>query len=319
MKNVPGLGRLELVATLTLSLVFGVIAGILGLVLWYSGASGISGVALALGFSVALILVQWYIGPSLIRMLTRMKEMAAGEYPQIHAAVERLAREAGIPKPKLYVVYDGSPNAFAFGRTQASSGIAVHTGLLNALDEREVEGVLAHEIGHIKHRDVVVMTIASVLPVLLYYLVIIFAPRDRDRGAGSAMLVFFGAMIAQFLGRLLVMWLSRKREYYADAFSAYVTQSPRSLMSGLAKITYGAARAQPSEQADAMRAFYIADPKQHEDLRGVAQLISRGSSEQLEAAIKEERKRGAMQFFMTHPLTANRLLALARIEKEIGG
>jgi heat shock protein HtpX len=317
--EVSGLGKLKLIQYFTMSLVFSVIAGILSLVLVYSGASGAGGILFAVMLSFVMLFVQWLIGPWLIRMMTGMKELAPAQAPELHQLLERLASDAGVPKPKLYVVNDPAPNAFAFGRTQASSGVAVHAGLLQTLDKKEVEGVLAHEIGHIKHRDVLVMTCASVLPIMLYYIVLVMGAggRDRDRGFGSGILVFLGAQFASFLGQLLVMWLSRQREYYADAYSAYATKNPTALMSGLAKISY--AMPQDAQKNASMSAFYISDPKPEEQ-RGmyeIARAIASGNEARLVGQIEAEKKRGFLEVFMTHPMTAKRLDALMRIRDEL--
>jgi len=239
MIQTQGLAKLKFIQFFTLSLVFSVIAGILAVVLYSSGAQGFGGIMFALILSGIMLFIQWMLGPTLIKMMTKMKEINANDAPELHEMVGRFAKEAGIPKPKVFVVNDNTPNAFAFGRTQGSAGIAVHTGLLQILDKDEIEGVIAHEIGHIKHRDVTVITLASVLPIMLYYIVLVMGSgRDRDRGIGNFIMVFIAAQFVSFLGSLLVMWLSRQREYYADAFSAYVTRKPTALMSSLAKIIY---------------------------------------------------------------------------------
>ncbi|MFH0970928.1 MAG: zinc metalloprotease HtpX [Candidatus Micrarchaeota archaeon] len=322
MHAVEGISNLNLKIMLTSMLVFGVIAGILGAVLYYSGVRGMSGIYVWMGISLLFILIQWYFGPNLIKWITKARELAPNESPKLHHMVESLAHKARIPKPKLYVVNNPAPNAFAFGRTQSSAGIAVHTGLLDTLDEDELEGVIAHEIGHIKHRDVIIMTLASALPVILYYLVIIFGSGDnRERGIGSTIMVFVGAFIAQFIGQLLVLWLSRSREYYADAFSAYATGKPSALMSGLAKITYKMeiAKPQPSSASNAMRAFYIADPSGESRgiIREIASAIASGNESHLVEAIEKEKKMGRREWLMTHPLTGKRLEALLKIKKQM--
>lgn len=313
-----GLFGLNIRILLTSALVLGVIAGLLGLILLYSGITGEGAIYVWLIISFAFIFIQWYIGPVLIKWVTGAREVAPAEAPKLHSMLDRLSREAGIPKPKLYVVQDNNPNAFAFGRTQGSSGIAVHTGLLNTLDESEVEAVLAHEVGHIKHRDVLVMTIASALPVILYYAVLVFGGRgDRERGIGGILLTFVGAIIAQFIGQLLVMWLSRSREYYADAFAAYATGRPEHLMSALAKITY---KIKPSEENSGLKSLYIADPAAQEkaNIMEIARAIAAGDPKLIESAIENEKKNAsALELIMTHPLTSKRLEALWKIRKGI--
>ncbi|MEM3030924.1 MAG: M48 family metalloprotease [Candidatus Micrarchaeia archaeon] len=310
---------LSLRVLLTSTLVFGVVAGVLGVLLWSSGASGAEGVGLWLGVSLTFLFAQWWFGPALIRWSTGASEVSEHEAPRLHAMVGRLAALAGVPKPKLLVVRNPTPNAFAFGRTQASSYVAVHTGLLERLGEKEVEAVLAHEIGHIKHRDVLVMTVASALPVMLYYAFILFGGslfggRDREE-RGGFIAVWLGAVAAQFIGSLLVMFLSRTREYYADAFSAYATGEPLALASALAKITYFPVRAGAANAA--VKALYIAEPGARGLSHELAAAIAHGDERALHEAIEKEKGHGAFELFMTHPPTWKRLEALMRIRGEI--
>jgi heat shock protein HtpX len=321
MIQVSGLTKLKFIQWFTLSLVFGVIAGIMAVVLWYSGASGFGGLLFAVILSFIMLFIQWLIGPWLIKAMTRMREVKPSEAPELHELVSRLSKEAGIPKPTLYVVNDATPNAFAFGRTQGSAGVAVHSGLLKILNKDEVEGVIAHELGHIKHRDMMVMTLASVLPIMLYYIVIVMGSgsRDRDRGGfGNIILLFMAAQFASFLGQLLVMWLSRQREYYADAFSAYLTRKPVSLMSSLAKISYS----MPTnmQKNTSLSAFYISDPSvaEKQSMHEIATAIGHGNEKRVRSEIEREKKRGFLELFQTHPLTVKRLDALLKIRKDLG-
>lgn len=319
-----GLGKLETIAFLTMLLVFGFIVFIFGAALWWSGVSGFTGILMAFVFSGIVILIQWYLGPILIKSMTNMREIKENEYPEIYSMVRRISRDAGIPMPKLYLVYNSEPNAFAFGRTQSTSNIAIHTGLLNVLNKEEIEGVIAHEIGHIKHKDVAVMTVASMIPILLYYLVIVATPKDNRESPAWFFVVYIGAMIAQFIGQLIVLWLSRKREYYADAFSAYVTKNPIALMSGLAKITYGLGMYKTERRQEstnnALKCFYISYPEGDENvtkIANIARAIDAKNAEEIERAIDNERKMLGGELLRTHPFTANRLFALWNIEKEL--
>lgn len=319
MRSVQGLSNLNLKIMLTSILVFGVVSGIIGLLMWYSGIRGGNAIYLWMFVSFAMIILQWYFGPNLIKWATKAKELKAHELPKLHHMVEKYAKIAGIPRPKLFIVNEPSPNAFAFGRTQSSSNVAVHTGLLEILTEDELEGVIAHEIGHIKHRDVILMTLAGAIPVVLYYAVILFSSRD-ERSPLGGIGVFIGALFAQFLGQILVMWLSRSREYFADAFSAYATNKPSALMSGLAKISYQMMHVRPAAATDTMRAFYISDPSGEgkQTIHEIAAAIASGNERELVSAIEKEKGMGKMEFLMTHPLTAKRLEALLKIKKQIG-
>jgi heat shock protein HtpX len=315
MRGVSNLVQLQTVSLITMGLVFAVVAGIVAALMWYTGMGG--GIWFALILSFGMLLLQWWFGPALVKMITRAKEASQEQEPYLHEVIGKLALQANLPKPKVYVVENPVPNAFAFGRTQGSSGIAVHRGLLNALDKSEIEAVLAHEMGHIKHRDVTVMTVASALPVMLYYIVLFFGSgNDRDRGLGSMIAVFFGAMIAQFLGTILVLWLSRKREYYADAYSAYATGKPDSLMRALVKITYAPRPQQVPQQDKSMNAFYVAEAEKFTSgAREIATAIGKGDDEALKRAIESEKGKGGMELLMTHPLTAKRLEALLRVKQ----
>jgi len=299
---VRGLFKLKFIATFTLVLLFGVIAGIFALILWYFGATGFVGISLVLAFSVIMILLQWYLSPLIIKSVYRMREISREEYPWVHEIVEDICKKEGMKKPKIYLVDDPTPNAFAFGRSRGSANVAIHRGLLELLDKEEVKAVIAHELGHIRNRDMIVMCIASILPILLYYLAIIFTPRDREEGASIGLLIFFLAMIARFVGHLIVLWLSRTREYFADSYSAYITGSPRSLASALVKISYNIPRFRKNRAHSMLRAFYIADPFSSESVRG---------------AMEREKKLGALEWFMTHPLTYKRIENLRKIEEEL--
>src|SRR3989338_728366 len=139
-----GLG-LKLRIMLTSILVFGAIAAIVGFIIYATGIGGSGSVFFWLLVSVLMLGVQWWLGPTIIRWATGAKELKEGDAPELFGMVRTLSSKAGLPMPKLYVVKNPTPNAFAFGRTQSDSGIAVHTGLMSMLDKNEVEGVLVAE------------------------------------------------------------------------------------------------------------------------------------------------------------------------------
>jgi heat shock protein HtpX len=283
---------------LTTALVFGVIAGLLAVLMLMTG-NEISILSLFI-FSLILLAIQWYLGPIIVKWVSGAKEVSPKEAPELHAALERIAKESGIPKPKLYIVNSSVPNAFAFGRGKNDSGIAIHTGLLQRLNKKEVEAVIAHEVGHIKHNDVIVMTIASVIPVLLYYVAImVLSRRDDDRPNPIA--VFVGGILAQLIGQLVVLWLSRQREYYADAHSREIMKDPMPLASALVKITYDI----PAQSGNnALNTLYVAEHGFVSE--SLLSAIQRNDPIALKNAVEKEPNQ-PFEFISTHPSMKNRL------------
>lgn len=287
--------------------------------------------------TVIFILFEYLIGPAIVASSTRLRYLKLGENPWLESTVKELADKSGTPMPKLAIVPDKTPNAFVFGRTAGNATLAVHEGLLANLSEDQVKGVIGHELGHIKHKDYVVMTILSALPLLAYLVargtweVARFSRSSREKEEGSIKAAFIAVAIISYVvyivSLLFVMRLSRLREHYADAYSAYVTGSPRSLQSALAKITYGLSLS-PKPPSGA-RAFYIEDPamakqeiqpimekKEEYDLDKDGVLDER----ELELAMEKEAKSMWTKintWFATHPPTFKRILLLHEIEDEM--
>jgi len=219
----------------------------MGLLFW----AGISPI-LIFGFALIGVLIQYFMSDKLVLMSTGAREVTAQEEPWLHATIERLAQMYEIPKPKKIAVMDTHvPNAFATGRNPDNAVVAVTRGLMSRLNDREVEAVLGHELAHVKNRDVAVMTWASLLVITAGYLMQMlfwmslfggFGGRDDRRGEGGnlmliMMAVYVGTIVVYFLAQLLVMALSRYREYAADRGGAIVTGAPMQLASALAKIS----------------------------------------------------------------------------------
>jgi len=285
--------------------------------------------------TIIFILIQYLIGPSVVRTSTRLQYLKAGENPWLESTVKELTDKSGTPMPKLAVVPDNTPNAFVFGRTASSATLAVHEGLLTRLNKEEIKGVVGHELGHIKHKDYIVMTVLSALPLLAYLVArgtweaVRWSGSSRKKEEGSIRAAFLAigviSYIVYIISLLCVMRLSRLREHYSDAYSAYLTGSPRSLQSALAKITYGLSLS-PKPPSGA-RALYIGDPgmakqeiqqiidkKQEYDLDKDGVLDER----ELELAMEKEAKSAWTKintWFATHPPTFKRILLL----QEIGG
>jgi len=288
--------------------------------------------------TIIFILLEYLIGPAIVRSSTRLRYLKSGENPWLESTVKELADKSEIPMPKLAIVPDTTPNAFVFGRTASDATLAVHEGLLTKLNKDEVKGVIGHELGHIKHKDYIVMTVLSALPLLAYlvargtWTAARFAGSSSKRKEeGSIRAAFFAigiiSYIVYIISLLCVMKLSRLREHYADAYSSYVTGSPRSLQSALAKITYGLSLS-PKPPSGA-RAFYIGDPalakqevqsimakKQEYDLDKDGVLDER----ELELAMEKEAKSAWSKvntWFSTHPPTFRRILLLHEIDREM--
>ena len=287
--------------------------------------------------SILFILFEYLIGPEIVKASTRLRYLKPGENPWLESTVKELAEKSGIPTPKLAIVPDETPNAFVFGRTRKDATLAVHEGLLKQLNKEEIRGVIGHELGHIKHRDFLVMTALSAIPLIAYMVArlsfeaVRFArPSKKDKGAAIYATLVAAAVIGYIvyiISLLCVMKTSRLREHYADAYSAYVTQNPRSLESALAKITYGLSLSpKPPHGA---RTLYIGDPalakqecqniirrKEEYDLDKDGVLDER----ELELAMEKEAKSTWTRintWFSTHPPTFQRILLLREIEREM--
>jgi heat shock protein HtpX len=297
-----------------------------------------TGLLVALGGSALFILFQYAIGPAIVAATTRLHYLKTGENPWLESTVKELADKTGLPMPKLATVPNNTPNAFTFGRTTSSATLAVHDGLLKQLNQNEIRGVIAHELGHIKHKDYIVMTVLSALPLIAFMIAQVTlragtfssagGRRNNKDNSGAALLaigvISFAVYIITFL---IVMRLSRLREHYADAFSAYVTGAPRELESALAKITYGLSISpKPPEGA---RAFYIEDPAMaKQEVQQIMQKKDQYDLDQdgvldereLQLAMEKESKSTWVQMnslFTTHPPTFKRILLLREIEQEM--
>lgn len=316
-----------------------IFAGFLGAVsLLYSAAVNLnlSPLSTLVGsFVLAFIFlgIQFLISPSIVAMSTRLHYLSEGEYPWLENTVKELAAGSEVPMPRLAVVPNPTPNAFVFGNSTSRMTLAVHEGLLRQLNEDEIRGVIAHELGHIRHRDSIVMTFLSAIPLLAYMIArstmyIGTGGRDRDRGAGYIALAGVVAMIVYFAAQLLVLRLSRLREHFADAYSGYLTGSPRSLESALTKIAYGLSLR--PEDLHGARALYISDPAlARSEVEGILEKRSEYDLDhdgvlderELGLAMEKEAKstwRGLNEAFSTHPPTYKRILLLRQIESEIG-
>jgi len=332
-----GLGALKRTMTFTIILVFAIFLGLI-LVVSFFFLDPFQGLVLAIVGSVFIILFQYAVGPVIVRATSRLHYLETGENRWLESKVAQLASQSNIPTPRIAISPDPTPNAFVFGRTSKGATLAVHQGLLQRLNEDEIEGVIGHELGHVKHRDFIVVTMISAIPLVAYLIARAvlwggYASGYSRRGsgknnnAGVLIIIAVVAYLVYILTTLLALRLTRLRESYADAYSAFLTQRPRELESALTKIAYGLSIA-PGEPHGA-RAFFIEDPAQAK--HDVARIIDQKwkydldhdgvlSERELELAMEAEAKsnwRKAAELFMTHPPTYKRILMLREIEQDM--
>jgi heat shock protein HtpX len=261
-------------------------------------------ILLALGISMSFMIVivvvmafvQYFFSDKLVLWSTGSRVILEDEYPELHRTVEKLCKEADLPKPRIAIMQSPVPNAFATGRSPKHAVVAVTDSIMRLLKEDELEAVLAHELSHVKNRDILTMTIASFIAMLAAIIMqnFLFASLFSRRGDGAGAWIIAGivAAIVWLVATLLMMALSRYREFAADRGSAYITNNPRALMSALNKIS-GRMDAVPAEakaKIEGSNAFFI---------------IPALSGNKF------------LALFSTHPPLEQRLASLEKIEEEL--
>lgn len=223
---------------------------------------GVGYIPLAIIASV-MILAQWYFSDKIVLWSSGAKIVSREEYPKLHEIVERLSTNNGLPKPKVAMVNSNVPNAFATGKSPKSSLVAVTTGLLELLDDDELEAVIGHELTHVKSRDVLVLTLASVFSTVAWYLIQFgfyggLQTRNRN-SAGSGVIVSLVAVVTWVVSFLIIRAISRYREYSADRGGAIMTGKPDKLATALLKISGKINVIPPNElkNVQKLNAFFI--------------------------------------------------------------
>jgi heat shock protein HtpX len=223
---------------------------------------GIGYIPLAI-IASAMILAQWYFSDKIVLWTSGAKIVSKDDYPKLHEIIERLASKNGIPKPKVAVVNTQVPNAFATGKSPKSSLVAVTSGILNLLDDDELEAVIGHELTHVRSRDILVLTLASVFSTVAWYLAQFgffggIQSRNRD-SAGTTVIVIVVAIVTWIVSFLIIRAISRYREYAADRGGAAMTGNPDKLADALLKIS-GKMNNIPTkeiERVQKLNAFFI--------------------------------------------------------------
>jgi len=223
---------------------------------------GVGYIPLAIIASV-MILAQWYFSDKIVLWTSGAKIISREEYPKLHEIVERLSTNNGLPKPKVAMVNSNVPNAFATGKSPKSSLVAVTTGLLELLDDDELEAVIGHELTHVRSRDVLVLTLASLFSTVAWYLMQFgfyggLQTRDRN-SAGSGVIVLLVAIVTWVVSFLIIRAISRYREYSADRGGAIMTGKPDKLATALLKISGKIKVIPPNElkNVQKLNAFFI--------------------------------------------------------------
>ncbi|MEM3073572.1 MAG: zinc metalloprotease HtpX [Nitrososphaerales archaeon] len=310
--------RLSMLATLAVligisTLFFTIILSLLGIL------DIIPLLMLIIGFNI----LQWLIAPYMIEALYRAKEADERSYSRLYTMLRRISEKSKMVMPKLMIADIPIPNAFAYGSPLSGRRVAVTRELLRVLDDEEVEAVLAHEVGHLKHKDVQLMMFASVLPAIFYYigysLMLSSMWNTRDRNAGGAVAVGIIALAIYWILTLLVMGLSRLREYYADQHAVKtVDDGARKLAEGLAKITLYTGRYKIRKgnvgNVSAFKALFISDPDRADQdelllfkggfAKSDTQLVQEVLSRKITAADR------LIELFSTHPNIVKRIRAL---------
>ena len=262
-----------------------------------------AGIVLMVVIVGGLAFVQYFTSDKLALRAAGAKVVERDEAPELHDMIERLCAMADLRKPRVAVIESDVPNAFATGRNQKHAAVAVTTGLWNRLEPKEVEGVLAHELSHIANRDVLVMTVASFFAMVAALLTRVGlyggmfggmgGNRDNNNSVPVWLIVLVVSVVTYFLSQILILAISRYREFAADRGSALITGAPENLMSALQKIASGITQIpqQDLRQVEGMNAFFI--------------VPTNGRSK-------------AGELFMTHPPLEKRLAALAEISREMG-
>lgn len=304
----------------TLALIIGLSTLFFTVILSLTGTFNITWLII---FVVGFNILQWLIAPYLIDAIYRAKPVSPSENPELHAMVERLSHRSGIKTPRLMLARIPIPNAFAYGSPIAGSRVAVTEGLMKTLEKEEVEAVIGHELGHLKHRDVQVMMFVSILPAIFYYigysfiLSSMFGGRSREDSGGAAAIIGLLSILLYWVLTLFTLYLSRVREYYADRHSTSVVEDgPRKLSEGLAKIVHESGRMKKrmpqTGQLSSFKALFISDPdRAAADAQAMAQF---GASDiKLVEEVLQRKVTGVDRFlelFSTHPNIVKRLRAL---------
>ncbi len=250
--------RLTIRLYLAIALLFSLLYVIITAVGYYFKFGGTALYAL---IAIAIVLSQYFLGPKLVETTMKVRYVSEQEAPHLHEMVEDLAMKAGIPKPKVGISEVNIPNAFAFGKSKRDGRVCVTRGILGLLDRGELKAVLGHELSHIRHRDMAVITLVSAVPLIFYFIFISTLFNNRGGGNNNSGIIGIAALAGYFAAQLIVLFVSRIREYYADQGSIELGNPPYELASALYKLVYGSATASEDavKEIAGVKAFFVND------------------------------------------------------------
>jgi heat shock protein HtpX len=313
--------KLRLSMAATLAIIFGLSTLVFTVILSLAGVFNI----LTLGIIVVVInIAQWLFAPYIVGALYKVRALPETENPKLHETVSTLSQKSGISKPKLMLSSIQLPNAFAYGSPLTGNRVAVTEGLLKSLNTDEVEAVIGHELGHLKHRDVQTMMVVSFLPALFYYIGFSLMwsgnTQNNKNNSGNSALMGIGFMAFSWILNIFILNLSRTREYYADRHSVSVVDNgAQKLSSGLARIVHTTQRTsrgkKDTKNLNAFKALFIADPdKANTDSATLATMEASGQSLVQEILSKEPTFADKLiEALSTHPNIVKRLRALQEL------
>lgn len=299
-----------------------IIVSTIGMQLGYSNLLGY----LVLAFGI--VLVQYMIGPKMVEWTMRVSYIKRSDNPQLFSMVESLSAAARIPMPRVCISSLPVPNAFAFGRSLRDGRVCVTQKMLELVDDNELRAVLGHEVSHLKNRDVMTMTLLSVVPMVLYWVYLQFTwygRRRNERDSSNLALVGIAALVLYWVTSLLLMYGSRVREYFADKGAIELGNKPASMASALYKLVYGSARVDAGtlQQVQGLKTFFASDPsKAAMEIRDLKQLDGRAkgylAAEDL-MLLKGKKVnigagQGLMELFSSHPNMLKRIRQLAQYQ-----
>jgi heat shock protein HtpX len=252
--------------TLKTAVLLGALTGLLVGLGYLIGGSNLA--LFALVFAGIMNFVAYWFSDKLALSMSGAKEVSREQAPELHAIVDEVAELAGVPKPKVYIIENESPNAFATGRNPSHAAVAATTGIMRILDRRELRAVIGHEIGHVKNRDILTASIAATIAGAISYLQTmlmwgsLFGGRDREGGGSGVLIAFLASIVAAFAALILQMAISRTREYAADKSGAEYVRDPEALASALGKLHQGVQMRPMQEKAgtEATSSLYIVHP-----------------------------------------------------------